>query len=256
MGIWLGPMGKPKDKLPPKFVTAGVEGTDYLYATETDPDGTVHFEIVVLNPCAFTFQRVQNVDVCLVGSGESGESGVDEDTEYIPDVIGGSGGSGGKILRVANIQLTTGLQYLLNPGVNGADTTGFGYSSANGTDGQGAGGKGARIWGPSYISYDADPGSSGEYAFGSSYSLIFPGRKYAAGGGGGGCWNTPNNRGNSNASGGESGGGDGGTFNSRNGTNGDPGTGSGGGGGYAYYEGTNGTGGSGGSGAIIIRDAR
>lgn len=253
MGIWLGPRGKPKAKRPPAFISTGVLGTDYLYAEQTDSDGTVHFEIAVLKPCAFTFSRIVPVDLCLVGSGENGSKGEYKTTNGYPDAIGGPGGAGGKILRALGVSLNTGTSYLINPGENGADTTAFGYSSANGTSGQSPGGRGARMWGTSYISYGADPGADGEYAFGEAVSLLFSGRRYAAGGGGAGCWNY--DRGNSQANGGDTGGGEGGTKAGHSGANGAANTGSGAGGGYTYdsalYDG-----GVGGSGIVLIRDAR
>lgn len=256
MGIWLGPRGKASNKRPPKFASTGTLGTDYLYQTETDGNGIVHFEIAVLNPCSFTFSSIVPVDLFMVGSGMEGKTGAVTDLNGYPDDYGGDGGDGGLILQVNGVTIQTGQSYLLNPGVNGADTVGFGYSTANSTTARKKGGRGARSYGNAFgQSHHADPGENGAYAFGdASGSILFPNTRFGPGGGGGGVKNRTYYVSQNSAAGGEDGGGAGGTSGVPNGTKGAANRGAGSGGGYTFNAASSGL--PGGSGILLIRDAR
>ena len=269
MAIWLGPMGKPKNKRPPKFTTTGTQGTDYLYTESTDANGIVHFEIAVLNPCAFTFSRVVPVDLALFGAGKSGKRGSYNNIEGVANDYGGDGGDGGNILRVPNVNLSTGVQYLVNPGTNEGETTmeassiGESYSTGDsGAQAGKAGGDGARSYGPAYgQSHDATAGADGEYPWdaGATASENLPGILFGPGGGGGGVNNRTYYVPRSSAEGGVNGGGHGGTSGNVNGTAGAANRAAGGGGGYTnetgYFTGLN-SGAPGGSGIAFIRDHR
>ena len=261
MAIWLGPMGKPAAKRPPKFTATGTLGVDYLYTDSTDANGIVHFEIAVLNPCAFTFSRIVPVDLALIGAGQAGSAGYD-DTESYPDSYGGTGGDGGNILRVQNVTLSKGTQILFSPGIDGADTTvtengSTLYSSANTQQARKSGGEGARAAGNGYgTSHDAGNGADGEFPWdaGSTASALLPGVLFGPGGGGGGATNSLSYS-RSKGFGGNTGGGDGGDNSSISGTAGAANRGTGGGGGRGYI-GFGNSGSAGGSGIAFIRDHR
>lgn len=269
MAIWLGPMGKPKNKRPPKFTATGTAGVDYLYTESTDGNGIVHFEIAVLNPCAFTFSRIVPVDLALFGGGKSGEKGSYNDIGGEPNDYGGDGGDGGKLLRVSNVTLSTGVQYLVNVGTSDEETImeagSIGESYSTGDSGALAGktgGSGARSYGPGFgQSHDASAGADGEYPWdaGATASENLPGILFGPGGGGGGVTNRTYYISKSSAAGGNNGGGHGGSSGNVNGTAGADNRAAGGGGGYTnetgYSTGLN-SGSPGGSGIAFIRDHR
>lgn len=234
--------GLDKTKLPPLYYAS--TGTPD-YAQEVQADGTVNWELAIKKSCTLTFTRVVDaVDVFLVGGGAPGGN---SDGGY-----GGQGGKGGGRTTQSSVTLNEGTGYAIVIGGSGKATTGFGYTAATGGGSDGGAGADYRS------TLHGKSGSSGAYAFGSSASLLYSGRKYGPGGGGGGYVQSANNVYN---------GGDGGTTGGGHGADrshtaaadsaGTANTG-GGGGGACYdapYNKSYGPG-TGGSGIIIIRNHR
>ena len=235
--------GKSREKSPPLFTLSG--GT-YEYEQDVAADGTVNWELALLSGSSktLTFQRVvDKVDVFICSGGQSGGT--------YGTQSGGKGGTGGGSATYTNISVSAGTSYTFTVGGSNSSSKIFGYTVATG--GGKAGGNGADI--PSAAL--AQSGTNGTaYAFGSSSTLIYSGRKYGGGGGGGG-FRVGNNTYNG-ASGGASGGGHGGDDSHKGSSdrNGSANTGGGGGGGAYTWSGAFLSGGSGGSGIIIIRNHR
>ena len=261
MGIWLGPRGKPASKLPPEFTATGTLGTDYLYAEEEGENGTIYWEIAVLNPCAFTFSRVGNVDMTLVGAGKKGGIGQCILDGGVLKADGGYGGDGGDVFRSTAISLSTGVSYLVNVGAsNGAATTVSAGGETLYSSGDGAsvapGGRGARQY-AQQAHVEAGNGDPGVEAFASGTSLLFPGVKFGPGGGGGAAASTAAGTGYGRGTGGVTGGGDGGDKDDRLGYDGAANRGAGAGGGFGgFNNGSYNGGGVGGSGIALFRGAR
>ena len=244
----IGPLGKSREKSPPRFTVT--DGT-YSYAQTERADGIVDWEIALLTgaDATLTFGRVVDyVDVFLVGGGKPGGSrGTDS---------GGTGGKGGQLVTKSGadkISVTAGTSYTFTIGGSNEDTSIFGFTASSG------GGSNGGTGGDISESRQATAGRDGAYAFGAGESLINSGQKYGAGGGGGGYW-----QGNvhiNGKAGGATGGGHGADPNhtTKASASGAANTGSGGGGAGAnissspakYY-----SAGDGGSGIIIIRNHR
>lgn len=236
--------GKSVEKSPPLFTVSG--GT-YTYQQSVDSNGIVNWELALLSGtnATLTFQKVvPTIDVFICGGGEPGKSVSD----------GSGGGKGGNSKSYYNVAISAGTAYPFTVGGSGGSTSIFKVTCSSG--GGAAGGKGANF--SAWITPTA--GGNGVYAFGSSTSLIYSGRRYGAGGGGG--TSVIGNFNPTGGTGGATGGGHGGdgTYNTQAETSGAANTGSGGGG-----QGTKQTGGNtweyypagnGGSGIIIIRNHR
>lgn len=242
----LGPYGKSREKSPPLFTVT--DGT-YTYQQSVADDGTVNWELALLSGTNATlkFSRVVDyVDVFLVGGGKAGGARSSQ--------TAGTGGKGGSRVTKSGankVNVFAGTDYAFTVGDSDGSTSIFGFTASSG--GGSNGGIGAKI------SEDraASAGDDGAYAFGSSTSLLYSGRKYGPGGGGGGYY-----EGNFNAAGkagGSTGGGHGGDRNhqSKASASGSANTGGGGGGAGTHVSyGEFYPAGDGGSGIIIIRNAR
>jgi len=236
--------GKARNKMPPLYTLSG--GTS-SYQQSVAADGTVNWELAILSGSSktLTFSRVvDKVDVFLVGGGAAGAASANS--------LGGTGGSGGACTTAKGVSVSAGTAYTFTVGGSGTGTSIFGKSASSG--GGSAGGLGADYQSGNH----GKTGSDGVYAFGSSTSLLYSGRKYGAGGGGGGYVQGTNSVFHG-GDGGASGGGPGAdrshtTAASASGT-----ANTGGGGGGGCYDGPYNLSydpGAGGSGIIIIRNAR
>ena len=232
--------GKARDKMPPLF---SVDGGTYDYADDTAADGTVNWELALLSGtnATLTFARVVDyIDVFLVAGGENGKSGY--------------GGKGGGSMTKTSVAVSAGTPYTFTVGGSEESTSIFGDTISTGGGANGGNGADLGSWSL------ATAGGDGAYAFASSTSLLYSGRKYAPGGGGGGKHS--GNFNSNGANGGTTGGGHGadGSHATEESTSADANTG-GGGGGSGYYRWSASyteyfPAGAGGSGIIIIRNHR
>lgn len=261
MGVWLGPIGGVKRKLP-KF---SYTGTEPLLLN----DRYGNWEIICLNNCAITFSKLlTTVDIFAVGGGNYGGS-ASGTTGYAK---GGDGGTGGQC-STSEKTLITNLEYNIEIGVGGVH---YGVTTISPTATKiisstqetiieakpslgATGGDGAEY-------SNANNGDPGVFAFNVGNTLyenyLNKSIQFGAGGGGGAARAATYGNSYSAGSGGLTGGGRGGENNNENPTqtseiNGTINTGGGGGGaacinGGSYY----GSPGSGGSGIIIIRNHR
>lgn len=265
MGVWLGPRGKSKKKLPPKYSYTGT--APLLYQTAR-ADGTVDWELVFTGNCTIAFQRiVDKVDLFLVGGGAPGGKAYQENY----GARGGSGGRGGECKTVANVSVAAGVAYNIVVGSSGQASSALGSSASSGAGAVGATGSFARTASQGgTASYDGTAGSNGTTAFGGQATQYKNGWRYGPGGGGGDAFarNASGQQEISNANGGAPGnngatdagamGGD--LSNHTVGYPGDANTGEGGGGGAGFRDQLYGddwnNGGAGGSGIVMMRNAR
>lgn len=219
-----------------------------------------------------TFARTTGpIDVFLIGGGAPGSGGSFSEN----GATGADGGRSGRRVTRLNMEIEEGVSYSFTVGAPGKVTKIFGIQSPDGTYTEGGSGGVAEVLGQSAHVVQATSGGDGEYAFGDANCLLFPGRKYGAGGGGGGASVSKNviigmdQQGNPvyrvvstntpGAYGGTTGGGTGSSNAAISATSGADNTGSGGGGAFfaaSEYTSASSANGKGGSGIIIIRNAR
>jgi hypothetical protein len=243
-----------------------VNGGTFRYR-EVVQSGITNWEIALLSGtnAKLTFARTTgNIDVFMIGSGGSGGIGNVQGKNF----IAGDGAMGGGIVEILNQNVDPNKEYVFTVGRGGSATTMFGQTTA-GVQGR-FGGAGASIsfeTTPANV-IDAERGTDGVYPFGENTSLLFPGRKFGAGGGGGGAHGvyaeydsrthqTISHEEYANAAdGGETGGGAGSNSASEDGGKALDNTGAGGGGCFASPNSSAIADNTGGSGIIIIRNAR
>lgn len=216
MGVWLGPMGKPKAKLPPVFRlfigngTYGYTREDFLevnnanhyisgvgaYREEKDEaTGRMNWTLAIYGSGRLVFHKVvDKVDLFIVGGGVNGKG--TEDADYVdnsdpnnPVFHGGNGGAGGKILTKLAQDISENVSYTVSIGAgnnaqNSSQTSFGSYNSGSGT--QASGGVGARINFTGSIKVQATNGGAGETAFGDNVTEVYPDYVYGNGGGAGG----------------------------------------------------------------------
>ena len=225
------------------------------YQFETSGDD---WELAFLSSGSFKLTKnLRGVDIFIVGAGFDGNTNIEGSHTTNHD-----GGDGGYYRTWESDSLTAGT-YEVVIGDSSGTVSSIGERAVSSADDQKSGGVGAH-WDTNRM-LDGTDGSDGVYAFGSSTSLIFSGRKYGASAGGGGEIDYQGGqrvsgiRGNS----GQTGAGVSGnhSWESRNGENATANTGSGGGArGKGYNSAMDrydyGSPGAGGSGIIIIRNHR
>lgn len=249
MGVWLGPRGVPKYKKPPAFTYTG----SYEYHEDTaGSDGTVNWQIVFLTSGTLRFSRVvENIDVFLVGHGETGHQGYYSS----PFFHGGKGGHGGALKTASGVPVSAGINYSIVIPAEGSPTTASFRNDCTAASGGGVdGGAGAYV--ADNNPFNAVAGSQGGLSFGGNgdRSGYRPTYRYGASGGGGGA-GSPNGTRRNGGGGGTSDGGTGGNYNGDGGSGGNGNSGAGGGGGGKNVD-TEYLGGAGGPGIVIIRNAR
>lgn len=256
MGVWLGPRGVPKYKKPPAFTYTG--NCDIYYDT-AGTDGTVNWQIVFLTSGTLRFSRVvPNLDVFLVGHGETGHQG----TYSSPFYYGGKGGRGGELKTVRSVPVSAGVDYSIVIPAEGSNTTAsfrsdcFARSGNEDSSIGASGGVGAHV--ADNNPFAAGSGTQGGLSFGGvegeDRSGYYPNYRYGAGGGGGGA-GSPGGTHQNGGAGGTNGGGQGGNYNGDGSAASQNNSGSGGGGGGKNAD-VNYLGGAGGPGIVIIRNAR
>lgn len=262
MGVWLGPRGKPRYKMPPIFEYNGVrcDGKAYMsvdglftYRVQTAGDGTVNWELAIYsgNRTNLRFSRVvDQIDAFYVGPGAKGESGYAGGTDG-KTAYGGRGGAGGETKTVSGIAVSSGVDYPITIGTPGTATSAFGNSAASG--GGYAGGTGSHASNNNPVLGTA--GRDGNLSFGGAgIRQHWTAVKFGAPGGGGGA-RSANGTIAAPTSGGSSNAGAGGAYGNDGGDATLAGSGAGGGGGsYDLAGGYDRPGGDGASGILIIRN--
>lgn len=249
-----------------------INGGTYAYREQAVGADDNNWELALLSGtnAKITFAKTTGpIDVFLIGGGSPGSAGTLNG--YVAK--GGSGGRSGKRVTRLNMTIQEGVGYSFSVGGPGNVTKIFGIESRTGTYTEGGDGAETDMTNYPGTLIPAENGGNGEYAFGDASCLLFPGRKYGAGGGGGGvsgqrtithyeqgaAWQEVIQQNAPGANGGDFGGGHGANTMSHEPGSGADNTGSGGGGAF-FYSTDNGNGsgarGTGGSGIIIIRNAR
>lgn len=223
----------------------------YLFASSGD-----NWELAFTDSGTLSLNKnLTGVDIFVIGAGQAGVTSDSESSN--PNPTNHDGGSGGYYKNFYNDSLKAG-SYNVRIGQASRETSSIGDRTATSSDQYKVGGRGA------VREVNGENGTAGEYAFGSSTSLIssLSGRKYGASGGGGaqdyqGYDGRAYNSAGAGADYGSGAGGNG--ANSPNGGNALANSGSGGGGrGLNFWADrlVNGDPGTGGSGIIIIRNSR
>lgn len=165
MGIWLGPIG-----------SGGVlDETDFSYTGQYKYQKSGgRFELAFLTSGTFISQKTIQADVCVVAGGQAGKAAGNSDGG-----ASGAGGKGGQVKNYFSVTIQANTAYTVTIGASGENTS---IETMVAVSGSGSDGGEAVTSGNEMV---GNPGSPGNYAFDDANTLIWPGRKYGAGGGSG-----------------------------------------------------------------------